>query len=1113
MPRIRRAAASAVLLWLTLPSLAFPQTEGSLKAFDVALAQSVKEPTALDRPARLRIINAPLDAVLGELRRTSGVELVFSPTLLPPRRVSCDCMASSVGESLALILRGTSLRFQEMHGQVVIVPSPTQARSLQGVDTIGIDIVPAAEMPAEIASALAQLMNAGTVRGQVTDVATGQPLSGAEITITTPDRETRSVITDDQGRYAATVPAGRLTIRAELLGYSPQRQEVTVVEGESAVANFELRQTAIGLDELVVTATGQTRRKEIAHSTSVINTSELRVPAVKGVEEMFVARAPGVYVLANSGQPGAGGTIRIRGNNSVSQSNHPIVYVDGVRVFSEISPTHDRSSQGILPINDINSTDIERIEIVKGAAATTLYGTEASAGVIQIFTKRGGTGAATWSAEITTGFNNSGHIGPKEDPDGMWLNNCRGTKVTGGGVRFEDPTCPASGSWVRNGPIQKYSLSVRGGSPQFGYYVSGHYSDEQGVTQTMGSTLSGFRGNFVFRPLEPIEVSLHTSYTNRNTQWLTDSGSGEALLLNVHRGPFGNFRGGTGCTEPDVICLNNAAIFDLENTTKADHHIMGGSVQYTPRDWLVSRLSVGYDNNNLAHESFTPFGFYTDPAGAIAWSGWHQKMITADLATSIERPIGRSLMSTTSFGGQTVESRLFRANVSGEGFAGPGRATISSAAVRSGGGSGTVRVINAGFYAQQMLGWRDELFLTAGLRVDGNSAFGRDFGLQPYPKVGLSYAVTEQRLPGWLNQMKVRAAIGESGKAPGAFDAVQTWRSIAADDGQPGFTPDGRGNPSLGPERTRELEAGFEASVGGGRFEVDFTYYNQRTRDALVPVQYPPTEGFTNRQLENIGVLEAKGTETRLQALLVQTRDLEWNARLDYSTTKSKAIDIGGEIFTVQSSAVSYVQEGLPVPSYIGKVILNPNEFADPIIEENAFIGAPFPDRIIGAGSSIRLFGRLHLEAIGEWQLGGHLINRAAYVHSPLGTWYPCYEAQEKLRAAAAGDPSALAGVTALERARCDLSGNVRAIDFWVEKTDFFMLRSVSLTYDLPNRLTPRGFGPATITLAGRNLWRVTDYTGTDPETSNNDVSAFSRRDSYVFPRPRTFLLTLRTQF
>jgi TonB-dependent SusC/RagA subfamily outer membrane receptor len=323
-----------------------------------------------------------------------------------------------------------------------------------------------------------------------------------------------------------------------------------------------------------------------------------------------------VTVLANSGQPGAGGQIRLRGNNSISQDNNPIIYVDGVRIYSGVSPTVTNARQTINPFNDIRSEDIERVEVVKGAAATTLYGTEASGGVIQIFTKRGRAGKPQWSLDLTGGTNDLDYLKVDGDPTAVYLKNCRGPELFGldivptsatfgQDVKFEDATCPSRGKWIRTGAVQKAAMSVAGGSDIAQYFLAGNLSNEEGALESNEYTTGGFRGNFAFRPFQKLELSLNSSYQRGDQDWIADGNLANGFLLNVARGTAGNYRG-AGCVQTGVICMNNDAALTIGTKTKTDHYISGFTMNYSPIEAWTNRLSVGFDYNNVENRSDHP---------------------------------------------------------------------------------------------------------------------------------------------------------------------------------------------------------------------------------------------------------------------------------------------------------------------------------------------------------------------------------------------------------------------------------------------------------------------------------------------------------------------------
>src|SRR5262245_55988 len=243
----------------------------------------------------------------------------------------------------------------------------------------------------------------GAIEGTVAVAGTNAPLPDATISIV---GTTRGARTDESGKFRIPgLAAGSYQLRAQRIGYTSLTKAVTVVAGQTATAEFVLREAALSLDALVVTGTAaESRKKEVGNATAAIDVKAIEVEPVRNTQDILAGRAPGVTVMGNSGQPGAGGTIRLRGTNSLTQSNAPIVYVDGVRIYSDPGPLTPNARQSTLAMNDIKSDDIERIEIVKGAAATTLYGTEASGGVIQIFTISGKASRRSWNLALTAGW-------------------------------------------------------------------------------------------------------------------------------------------------------------------------------------------------------------------------------------------------------------------------------------------------------------------------------------------------------------------------------------------------------------------------------------------------------------------------------------------------------------------------------------------------------------------------------------------------------------------------------------------------------------------------------------------------------------------------------------
>lgn len=1020
----------------------------------------------------------------------------------------------------------------------------------RGMRAIAVQLAAAVALCAVVhRSAAAQ--GSGRIEGTVTDVRTRQPMAGASVFIQGTSIGTQ---TNDRGRYVlVNVPSGRQEVRVRRIGYQNVLRATTVEDQQVVTLNFELNEAAVSLDEVVVTGTAvATRAREVPTSTDIVNMEQIRNAPVQNAQEVIAGRIPSVTIQANSGQPGAGGSIKIRGTNTITQSVEPLIYVDGVRIFNELTRNNWGARTAANPLQDINPDDIERIEVVKGAAATTLYGTEASGGVIQVFTKKGIVGRPEWSTSITSGANLNAQWGDKSDPthaftkcnlsSGLYgiatAKTVQGsaTYLRGDRVPFQDPTCPSDGNWTDPGPIQQYDLALRGGNQKVTYFVSGNYGDVQGILQTQRSKDGGFRGNFAFFPIDQLQVTINSSYTKRNTRWAGDGNNSEGFLLNVGRGWRGYMQGGKGtqCASvpAEVVCITNGNVFDQTLTTKSDHYLSGFTLNYTPMERFSNRFAVGWDYTIFNNVTNLPFGFQTLPEGYFWDENSSHTKLSLDYAGSFQSGIWRvpSFASTFSWGGQLFRDRHRWTELDVQNFAGPGDPTLTTGSELTYREDRPQAVTNAGFFLQEQVAWRDRLFLTGGLRVDGNSAFGEDFGLQKYPKFGASYVLSEHSF--WPKQLietfKLRAAIGESGKAPGAFDKLRTWSPVTGDEDKPGFTPSNVGNPTLGPERTREIEGGFDASFLNGLVGTEVTYFNARTLDALVPVTRPPSGGFSNPQLQNVGEIRNSGTELQLNLAVLRSRMIDWRLRANASRMWNKAVDLGenSDVSTGLNSAIRCTinpnaqvgqsacdrSKGEMFPQYYGNRVTNPNDYAAPVIETNVPLGSVNPDRMWGAGSSITLYGNATLDFFLEHQGGFMVQNYTAYQNARRGVWYPCYAAQEAMY-----KNNNLSSVTALDRVRCSFTAY--DIGSWTEPGDFTKLRYVTLTYNVPARFIRAD--RASISISGRNLKTWTKYHGGDPEVTDaadqgNLVGfsqSFGRRDYYQIPQPRMVTISLRATF
>lgn len=978
-----------------------------------------------------------------------------------------------------------------------------------GVFTAAVIALGALLLPADHVAAQQQ----ATVTGQVVGARGGNPISDVQVYLV---ENQRGVLTGANGRFLiVNVAPGTYTVRAERIGYATAEQSVDVQGGSPAVVNFRLEDEALGLDEIVVTGTaGQARRREVGNSISQLNVSEIPSPP-SNVDQLLQARAPGLTVTQGNGSVGGGAQIRLRGAVSVSQSNQPIIYIDGVRMRSGSYARNQQASSGAgrgnnvtaSPLNDINPSDIDRIEVIKGSAASTLYGTEAAAGVIQIFTKRGSSGAPRWTLQMDQGFSRLRPFAPDVDvrPPSEW-EDPSAASYTGplGSYSYKYLNMEP---YLRDGFRQRYSASVTGGGENLQYFVSGQFDANDGVLPLDEEDKAGIRGNFTFTPLNNVTLQVNTAYNRTDITGTPAGNNAQGLTLNAFRRERNYF----GDPNPDSI----RKVLDQDITTRIDRFVLGGTLTYQASDAFTNRLTVGYDQAVQDNRNIRKFGYFQFPGGVL-YTGAHSfEVLTLDYVGNYDLALADDYNLTLSVGGQTITNNERAVRGEAQNFPGPGNPTLDAGTTQLT-YEDRERTINAGFFGQALFGIMDRYFITAGLRMDGNSAFGESLGLQAYPKVSLSYVVSDESFWGeGMGDLKVRAALGQSGRAPGTFDAVRTWEALGYG-GLPYLEPENLGNPDLGPERTTEMEVGFDWAGFDNRVTADFTWYRQKTTDALFNVRQAPSQGLPLSQQENVGEMKNEGIELNLGFALVDEENWGFNLDGNVYTNSSEVLDLGGA--APFSAGGGWVEVGYPVMAARGTTWENPDVTADPVqcaddtpagdpcYNLDQVLGPQQPTFVLGVRPSVRMPYGLELSAMGEYQ-AGHYIQDGP-TDNAVGRsirWPTC---SDYYLLADVGNRDA---TTAEQRFNCEsalLRGDV------IRPADFFKLRDVTLRVSLGD-LIPRSSN-AVLTLSGQNWyrWRNDEFPVFDPEMVTN--TGFDNQNPGItehIPPPATFTASLRINF
>lgn len=922
---------------------------------------------------------------------------------------------------------------------------------------------------------VAVAQDTGAVVGEVVDRETGRPLAGAQVHV---PGSAIGTVTDESGRYRiAAVSAGSTVLEAQLLGYRTEEARIVVPAGGTATHRFALQWEFLNLDAIVATGSASgAREREVAWSVGRIEPGEVAEP-VTTVDQLLAARLPGVTVQQGSGLAGSGSQIRLRGNVSVALGNEPLVYVDGVRVRSEgypknrphvgdgLSGPNDTAS----PLSDLNPADIERIEVIKGPAATTLYGAEAASGVIQIFTKRGAPGPPAWSAQVDQGVDRVLEFGTERSP-----------------YLGLDP-------WLNDSWRQQYNLSVSGGGA-LRYYVSAGFSGSSGLLPNDEENRFTLRANFDAEPAPRLAVRLSASHAVHGIRSTSAGIHPNSLIVNVLRGET-NYIGDT--TRQGIDRL-----LEYRIDTDIDHTLLALTATHATTSALTNRVALGYDRAASRFWQLRPVGYVLAPDGILSDEDWTSGILTAEYVGNLYLSLPRGMTSALSWGAQSITTDVRSEAGYAEGFSADREPSIEDGALSLHFDSHT-RARTTGLFAEEILGLRDRYFATAGIRVDGSTAFGDELGLQVYPRVGASYVISEEPFwsPDW-GRVKLRAVYGYAGRAPTVIDALRTWNEVDFD-GEPALVPGVVGDPDLEPERTAELELGADASFLSGRLIAELSWYDQQTNNALFPVTQIPSSGFLGTQLDNVGTLRNEGIELSLRGLLLARSSLGLEAGFYLYTNHSELEDLG-EAPALSVDDGAWILEGQPAPVLLGAVVHNADEIAEPDLELDHVFGPNLPTRTLGFHTALRLPRGFEIFARGEYQGGHYLYDNIGNHLARRDRYAPCAGAYETL---AAGQPQAL---TAWERVWC-IADNVPRGQGPVYPADHFRFRELTLTRD---------FGPAlfggwrsTLSISLRNFytWKNDDFLVFDPEMSGREgMHAKARMVDAGIPSPASLVVSLR---
>ena len=987
------------------------------------------------------------------------------------------------------------------------------------------------------------------VSGKVTNQKDNSSIEGISINI----KGTRNgVVSDNLGGFTLKLNNNNtVTLVASGIGF--KTQELNVDPSKMATGlNIVLTEQYSKLDEVVVTGTAAgTTKRQLGSYVSSVSAEDLSKGASGNVLAALQGKTAGAQIIQNSGDPAGGMSVRLRGISSVLSSSEPLYIVDGVIVnnasnrVTNTSANYDGGnfvgSIGQNRMVDINPSDIERIEVLNGAAAAATYGSRANAGVIQIFTKRGKSGAAKVSFSSTyISSSLRRKLDVNQSPTKF------GGPTDGVGALTQDiislvgGVLPTTTTNVKRYDYQDYifrdasgtdnTLSVSGGNDKTKYYFGGSFYNNQGIIKNTDFQRFSFRSNIDQVINKWASVNMGLNYTNSSANEKPDGQSffsptnAVTIIGNFHdiwtRDVDGNIKavGERGRINPVSV------IEDIKQRQTTNRILANFGLKLNPMKGLTIGYTMGIDNyaqNGTtyippyaynANPGFFGGGISLDPTqnGYASNASNHFFQINHDLSANYNFDITDDINSTTQVGYSQQYEKNNYSMIQGRGLA-PFIQTVNGASTPIPGVDDRSEISVSGLFVQQNFKFKNQLFLTGAVRRDGSSVFGASQRNQTYAKASASYIISSTEFWNQLglskafDLLKVRVAYGESGNLTG-IGAYSRFNSYSSNSflGRSALNSSSTlANENVKPERQAEIEYGMDLGMFNNRVGLTVNVYNKKVTDLLINRQLAPTNGYSGL-LDNFGSLENKGYEIMLTLVPVQTKDLKWEMTTIYNRNENKAVKIGQALtlFSTNAGAPVAIVEGQPIGVFYGTYFARGT---DGTITTNA-AGIP----LAATGVTRKVIGNPNPDYTAS------VVNELSYKKWNFRAQIDAVQGVDVFNADFRTRQGVGNGTVAEQEQRGSIPRGyitgVYAIEEWrVDDGSFIKLREVSLSYNIGKF---KFINNLSLNFSGRNLISVDNYKGYDPEVNSAGQSTLLRGiDFGATPIPRTFSFGIKADF
>jgi TonB-linked SusC/RagA family outer membrane protein len=990
----------------------------------------------------------------------------------------------------------------------------------------------------------AAAQSTATIRGTVSDSASRQPIDAAQVQVV---GTTIGTLTGADGQFTLrNVPSGTVTVRVIRLGHAPTERRVAVGVGETVTADFAMARRAVELTDVVVVGYGSANRADVSNAVTTVKAEEIANAPVAGLDAALQGVAPGVQVIQNSGAPGTGITVRVRGSSSISASNQPLFVVDGVPIIREDYSQLDVGGADITGVTGINPDEIESMDILKDAAATAIYGSRGSNGVVLITTKRGRAGQSRATLDTYYGWQEASKrvdlLNGQEYIDylieGALLDGYTQADLPDLGFNF-DPLAPAptDTDWqdavLRRAPIANVNLSLSGGSDRIQYYVSGSNFAQDGIVVGSSYKRQAARVNLDFNATEKLlfrtSVSLsredHTRQENDNTI----DGVVTNAIANPPWVPVRNSSGDYSTTDDGLEYTNSLALADLNEVDAKSLRALGNiEANFLASDKLRFTGRLGMDVMNLdEHRWDSPLvdGTYAAGANGVATkaSASANRWLMEGFTTIEPWSVGTHRLTLVA--GSAVEwNNVERDYMRGEGFGSTEFTNVGNAAQITDYDSYPSDNNLLSFFARANYTLADKYLFTASFRADGSSRFGENNRYGYFPSASFGWRLSDEPFMsgvGGIGDLKLRASYGETGNQDILDYARFGTFSKANYSGLPGLGRNRIANPDLRWETTRELDVGFDWYVFDGRIGLVGDYYRKKTDDLLLNRPITCTSGVCN-WWTNVGNIENRGFELGLSTrnfVPEAAGDFEWTTELNLTWNHNEVTKLfQGEPFTSGIRGINRVEEGVPLGAFYtlrfdgvdpetGDAIYFDRDGDGEITSNDRMIvGSPHPTYFGGLRNNFR-YRNFDLNTFLQFSHGAEIFNGIRVFADDGGYYWDNKYAIVKDSWKQPGD------VTNEPRASYDGTSGARDVSSrFVEDGAYIRIGEITLGYRLPSRLSGAlNLSEARFYVSGRNLKTFSDFIGYDPDVNSNgsgsNVSLGT--EFYAYPRARTIMIGL----